>query len=217
MNQPFIRNHQYNRIRREVGQLRNAIQTANDPQVIRAVREHTAAAVLEAVPYAEGELERLLGGAAELATAEDCQRYVESLEPFVLGLGPVSDDQLRKLFPKVKKLKLPDRAIADSRFLTYLGWTDIATNRMYLVYRLDGRLVGVEGTFTPASKKNTCSLCHRHEEVALFSAISKKKPASASPDYYKSYGNYLCQNSAACNGNITDVAALETLLNHLIG
>ncbi|WP_276352306.1 FusB/FusC family EF-G-binding protein [Cohnella caldifontis] len=217
MNQPFIRNHQYNRIKKAVGQLRNAIQTVSDPKVIRAVREQTAIAVSEAVPDAAEEQKRLLAGAADLATAEDCQRFADSLEPYVADFGALTDEQLRKLFPKIKKLKLPDRSGLDSRFVTYLGWTDIASNRMFLVYRLDGRYVGVEGTVTPANKKNTCFLCNRHEEVALFSAISKKRPAGASPDYYQSFGNYLCLNSETCNRGITDVSALEAFLRNLIG
>jgi hypothetical protein len=82
---------------------------------------------------------------------------------------------------------------------------------------LNGQLVGVEGKYSPTNKKSICFLCNRHEEVAFFSAITKSKPANASPDYYKAIGNYLCVNSDICNKNITDVTALEKFIYDVVG
>lgn len=216
MNQPFIRNHQYNLIKRQAGLLRKACETAVDPKVIESVRADVELRVSEAFPHAT-ESERLtLGKLWTLRLGEEFESYLRSLPPFLEPFAPVTDAQLKKLFPKVKKLRTPDCAAIDFRYVTYLGWSDLAANKLFLVYRLDGQLVGIEGRMTPTNKKGTCFLCNRQEEVALFTAITKSKPPGASPDYYKAIGNYLCVNSEACNHNITDVTALEKFLREVV-
>jgi hypothetical protein len=59
-------------------------------------------------------------------------------------------------------------------------------------------------------------VCNYHEEVALFTAVTKWNPASATPGYYRAIGNYLCVNSEACNKNITDVAVLEKFIEGVL-
>ncbi|MNI79884.1 Fibronectin-binding protein (FBP) [compost metagenome] len=84
------------------------------------------------------------------------------------------------------------------------------------MYPLDGQIVGIEGKFTPMNKKGVCFLCNKHEELALFTAVSKSRPAHSSPDYYKAVGNYLCMDSQECNKNITDVTALERFIQDVL-
>lgn len=156
------------------------------------------------------------GKLSTLNKAEDFQHYLHALEPLMTEFTQVTVAQIKKLFPKVKKLKVPDLAAIDYRYVTYIGWTDIATNKLFLVYHQDGQLVGIKGKFTPTNKKSTC-LWNRHEEVALFSAITKSRPANASPDYYKAIGNYMCVNSDACNKNISDIAVSEKFISILQG
>ncbi|MBN2983698.1 FusB/FusC family EF-G-binding protein [Cohnella algarum] len=218
MCQPFIRNHQYNLIKKQAVHLQRTCSTVSDPKVVESVRNNVMYKIQEAFPDAlEPSQEQTLGKVADVYTSEDVQSYLRSLEPYREPFDQMTDAQLRKLFPKAKKLKLPDREAVDGRYLTYLGWTDISSNKLYLVYRLDGQLVGIEGKLTPTHKKGTCFLCNRQEEVALFTAIAKAKPANASPDYFKAIGNYLCVNSSACNGNITDVDALEKFVRAVTG
>lgn len=214
---PFIRNHQYNLIKNQAGLIQNACNTVSDPKVVESVRYGALIKIIEAFPDATELAKQLLERISTLKTASEFQYYLQSLEPYLLEFGQVTDKQLKKLFPKNKKLKVPGVTAVDFRYITYLGWTDIATNKLFLVYHLNGQLVGVEGRYTPVNKKSTCFLCHRHGEVALFSAITKSKPANASPDYYKAIGNYLCVNSDACNKNIIDVSALETFILGVVG
>ncbi|MDF2961451.1 MAG: Fibronectin-binding family protein, partial [Paenibacillus sp.] len=124
--------------------------------------------------------------------------------------------QIQKLFPKNKKLKIPDLSAIDNRYVTYLSWADISTNKLFMVYHLNGQFIGVEGKYTPTNKKSFCFLCNRYEDLALFSAISQKRPANSSPDYYKAVGNYLCMNSHECNKNITDITYLEKFIDTVI-
>lgn len=216
MTTPFIRNHQYNLIKKLTGQLQHACSTVADLKVIDAVRQSTVMKIVEAFPDATASQRQLLESVSELKRTEQFQQYLLELEPYVTEFPQLSEQQIKKLFPKVKKLKVPDTAAIDRRFKTYLGWTDIASSRMFIVYELDGRLVGIEGRFTPTNKKSVCFVCNRHEEVALVTAATKK-PANAPIDYYKAIGNYMCASSEGCNKNITDTEALETFLRNVTG
>lgn len=212
MDRPFIRNHQYNLIKKQAEWLLRTCSTVADRKVIESARASVQAKVQEAFPDLTEPQSQALEKLWTLDTGEQFQQYLSTLEPLREPFEPVTEQQVRKLFPKIKKLKVPDIASVDFRNVTYLNWTDIASNKQFLVYRLDGQLIGIEGRFTPANKKNTCFLCHKQEEVALFTAVTKSRPAGASPDYYKAIGNYLCVNGDACNKNVTDVTALEKFI-----
>ncbi|WP_248925520.1 FusB/FusC family EF-G-binding protein [Paenibacillus hamazuiensis] len=217
MNQPFIRNHQYNLIKKQADLLQKTCSTVSDPKVVESVRYSAQVKIVESFADSTELQRQMLERMAGLNSPGEFQHYLQSLEPYMTEFPRVTEKQLMKLFPKNKKLKVPDLAAIDYRYLTYLGWTDIATNKLFLVYHLDGKPVGVEGRFTPTNKKSLCFLCNRHEEAALFTAVTKSRPANASPDYYKAIGNYLCVNSESCNKNITDVAALERFIHAVIG
>lgn len=212
----FIRNHQYNLIKKQAGLVQHACATVSDQRVVESVRYSALTKILEAFPDASEPQRQLLDKLAGLHATEQFQHYLQSLEPYLTAFPQVTGKQIAKLFPKVKKMKTPELATLDCRYVTYLGWLDVGSGRMFIVYHLDGQLVGIEGRFTPA-KKGVCFLCNRQEEVALFSAVSKVKPANASPDYYKAIGNYMCVNSDVCNKNIRDVAALEKYARLVLG
>ncbi len=216
MNQPFIRNHQYNDIKKQVGLLQSTCNSVSDRKVVESVRYNAQVKLNEVFPDANGLQKQALGNITLLQTAEEFQHYLRSLEPYLAEFAQVTENQLKKLFPKIKKLKVPDLTAIDYRYVTYLGWIDIATNKLFLVYHLNGKLVGIEGKYTPTNKKGVCFVCNRHEEVALFTAVTKWKPASATPDYYRAIGNYMCVNSEACNKNITDVAVLEKFIQGVL-
>lgn len=216
MCQPFIRNDQYNVIRNQAEAALRALRTASDPKIVASVRLGAQTAIAELFPGLADERRTMLDAVTELNTAEDVVRYLQALEPYLLGFPPITDAQIRKLFPKNKKLKLPDLGGVDFRRVSYLSWTDIATNKMFLVYATDGRFVGVEGRYTATNKKSYCFACNRYEDLVLFSAVSKKRPAKADSDYYKSVGNYVCLSGDACNRNITDVSALEAFLGSVL-
>jgi hypothetical protein len=217
MSQPFIRNHQYNLIKKQAGLLRHACSTASDPEVVKAVKYSAEAAIMEAFPDASEAQRETLGKLEAFTTTAEFQQYLHSLEAELAPFGPISEQQIKKLFPKQKKLKVPDLATFDFRRITYLGWQDIASNRLYLIYSLDGKWVGVEGKLVPTNKKGYCFLCNRNTELAMFTVVTRKRPANVSPDYYKAIGNYVCVDSETCNHNITDLSALEKFVRYIIG
>lgn len=216
MSHPFIRNHQYNLIKKQTEQLLQAINTVNDLKVIASVKDGASLRILEAFPGASEAETNRLSSIAALGTAAEFEQFLHGLEPYLTEFPPATEFRLKKLFPKNKKLKVPNLQAIDFRRITYLGWTDIATNKMFAVYPLNGQLAGIGGRFTALNKKSVCVICHRHEEVALFTAMTKK-PANASPDYYKAIGNYVCTNSEICNKNVTDVSRLERFFLDVLG
>lgn len=212
---PFIRNHQYNVIKKQVKHLQNTYKTVSDLKIIEAVKHSALIKITDAFGELAEEQKQMLVRIVELDTVEDLEQYLLSFKPYLLAFPALTGKQLVKLFPKVKKLKAPDTAAVDLDSITYLSWTDIAQNKLFIVYSMQGETVGIEGRFTPA-KKGVCFLCNRHEEVALFTAITKSRPANASPDYYKAIGNYMCMDNSACNSNITDVEPLEQFISNVI-
>jgi hypothetical protein len=215
MCKPFIRNHQYNVIKKQAGILQNALRTVSDPKVLESVRYGTGSQILELFPYSTDIQKTLFERISALETADDFQEYLGALEPYLVEFPQITEKQIQKLFPKNKKLKIPDLSMIDNRYVTFLGWIDISTNKSFLVYHLNGQFIGVEGKYTPMNKKDYCFLCNEFREVAFYSAVCKK-PANSSPDYYKTVGNYLCMNSHECNKNITDITSLEKFIDTVI-
>jgi len=216
MIEPFIKNHQYNLIKKQIGILQQSSKTVADPKVMEAVRYNAQTRVLEAFPHVSDIQKQILERISELNTVEEYQQYLSSLRTFLLEFPHVTEKQIKKLFPKNKKLKIPELSSIDYHSITYLNWHDIATNKWFMVYPLNGEIVGIEGRFTPGNKKDVCSLCNGVGEVALVTAISKSRPANSSPDYYKAVGNYMCLHSDECNKKIVDVTPLEQFIQSVI-
>lgn len=215
MSRPFIRNHQYNLITKQVLQLQRACNNGADPKVIEAVQHSAQSKILESFSDLDESQKDLIAGLIPLRKSEEFQKYLQSLEPFLEEFSTTTNKQIMKLFPKVKKLKVPDLNMIDFQKISYLGWVDIGTNKMFIVYHLDGKLVGVQGRYTP-SNKGICFLCNGITDVALFSAITKSKPANASPDYYKAIGHYICTDSHECNKRISNVGTLEKFIQDVL-
>lgn len=210
MSTPFIRNYQYNVIKKQSDFLQKTLRTVADRRVLETVRYRAAANIIEAFSYLTGDQRQMLEQISTFETAYDFQRYLNSLEPYLDPFPPITLKQIQKLFPKSKKMKVPDLQSIDFRYVTYLSWVDVATNRLFIVYPFEGQFIGIEGRITPTNKKGYCLFCNRHQELAFFSV--KTKPANASPDNYSSVGQYVCMNNLGCNQVITDTGSLEKFI-----
>lgn len=214
--EPFIKNHQYNFVKKQAEIVQNALKTSADPKVIEAVRYSAEYKIMEQFPGATMIQKQLLTRLSIMKTPDEFHQYLLSLRPMMVEFQQVTQKEIKKLFPKNKRLGIPDLSLSDYRNVTYLGWSELSTNKLFIVYHLNGKAVGVEGKYSITNKKNVCFMCNGYGEVALFSAITKTRN-TISPDYYKAIGNYLCVNSHECNKNITDVAALEGFIQEVLG
>lgn len=210
MNTPFIRNHQYNVIKKQTEFLQKTLRSVADQSVLKTVRYRTAVNIIEAFSSLTTEQERMLEQVSGLETAHEFQSYIYALEPYLEPFPPITLKQIQKLFPKNKKLKMPDLQSIDLRYVTYLSWVDIATNKLFMVYPFEGQFIGIEGRITPTHKKGYCMFCNRHQELAFITV--KTKPANALPDQYSSIGQYVCIDGHACNQSITNTTSLEKFI-----
>lgn len=215
MNEKFIKNEQLNFIKKQIALIKDSNKKNLPPTILAAVIDLANAKILDLFPNATME-QQLVIDLSGLKSDDEYDQYIKSLSRFLLHFPKVTEQQLKKMFPKNKKLKLPDLSKIDHSQLTYLSWNDLGSNKKFIVYELDGKLVGIECKMTPNSKKNICSFCKCFGEVGYLSTITKaKKPKN--PDYYKAIGNLICADSRECNKNVTNVDYLTTFLQDSLG
>ncbi|WP_456272721.1 FusB/FusC family EF-G-binding protein [Bacillus sp. AK031] len=123
--EPFIRNDQFNYIKVQTKNLVNGHSSASDPGVLKAVKamvKENVTGLFSGLSPAQSDL---LDPVDMIKDKQDAEVFLAQLKPFVIPFRRISEKTLEKLFPKVKKLKLPDLANMDFREITYLGWNDI--------------------------------------------------------------------------------------------
>ncbi|WNS44159.1 FusB/FusC family EF-G-binding protein [Paenibacillus sp. MMS20-IR301] len=207
MKPTFIRNHQYNLIKKQSDFVLKTLRSVADRRVLETVRYSAEVTVTEAFAALTAEQRQLLSPISALERAEDFQQYVSGMEPYLEPFPPITLKQIQKLFPKNKKMKLPDLQSIDFRYVTYLAWVDIATSKLFIVYPHEGQFIGVEGRIIPTHKKGYCLFCNRQQELAFLTV--KTKPELAAADNYASVGQYVCLDNHGCNQSITNISSLE--------
>jgi hypothetical protein len=214
MNENFIKNDQYNFIKRQVALIKDSYRKNSDPNVIRAVRELANAQILELFSEATNEQADTLD-LLKWKTEAELDQYVQALASFLIPFPNLTEQQVKKMFPKVKKLKVPNLSDFDFEKMTYLSWTDISSNKKFIIYNLNEKLMGIECKYSILNKDNICSFCNRFGKVAFITTVTKAKKSN-NPDYYKAIGNYICLDSAECNKKITSVDYLTSFLEEAI-
>lgn len=215
MTEKFIKNEQFNFIKNQIALIKDSRKKNVAPTVLAAVIDLANAKILDLFPHATREQQELLD-LSKLKTDAEYNQYIQHLSASVAPFPKITEQQLKKMFPKNKKLKLPDLSKIDHDQLTYLSWNDLSSNKKLIVYELDGKITGIECKFTPTSKDNICSFCNRFGQVAYISTITKAKK-SKNPDYYKAIGNYICTDSSECNKKITNIDYLTAFLKESLG
>ncbi|MFC4410345.1 FusB/FusC family EF-G-binding protein [Chungangia koreensis] len=209
--EPFIRNDQYNFIKRQVQGLVNGHASSNDTNVLKALKSLTQEKVDQLFEELTVEQKQLLQPVIEIRNKEQADDFLLQLSPYRLPFKRVTEQTAKKLFPKVKKLKLPKLEGIDLTTVSYLGWNDSGTNRKYLIVETEGKLKGYFGHFKSSNKKGMCTICNTFGELGLFTAEIK----GSTMDAYIKRGNYICYDSTKCNENLTKVEKLQNFI-HLI-
>lgn len=207
----FIKKQEFNYIRKCLFDLNNAFRNCVDSNIVETTKLITQDKILNFFNNLSDEEKEILD-ISKINEPLQIDSYLKDLDKYVYGMSNVTKNELTKVFKKEKKLKLPNLDIEDSK-LVYLGWIDEATNKLLIVYNVDGKLLGMACRLTLNSPKgaNVCTLCNHigsENEVAFVSPICKPR----SEDDYKSLGFHICLNSAECNERITSTENLENLL-----
>lgn len=200
----FIRNDQYNFIKDQTKILVAGQASTNDAEVLNVLRHLAHEKVFKLFPSLTEQQKKILHPLVQVKELGEAETFLEQLQPYIIPFGAVSDQGLKKLFPKAKKLKGPKLETINLGRTSYLAWTE-SSNLMYLVVRENDGLIGVQGSFTRSGKQGICTLCNRHSEVGMFIAKTK----SSGQDQFIKRGNYICQDSAACNDNIKTLDRLN--------
>ena len=206
----FIKKQEFNYIRKCLFDLNNAFRNCVDSNIVETTKIITQDKILNFFNNLSDEEEIL--DISKINEPLQIDSYLKDLDKYVYGMSNVTKNELTKVFKKEKKLKLPNLDIEDSK-LVYLGWIDEATNKLLIVYNVDGKLLGMACRLTLNSPKgaNVCTLCNHigsENEVAFVSPICKPR----SEDDYKSLRFHICLNSEECNERITSTEKLENIL-----
>lgn len=198
--EPFIRSDQFQFIKYQLQQLINGHATVNDTQVLNALKSLTQDKVYRMFTDLNENQVHVLSPISDIRDSTNAEAYLLLLKPHVIPFRPMTEQTIKKLFPKAKKLKVPNLEQLDFQELTYLGWLDSGSNKKYIVSEYQNKLIGIHGTFSNTSQKGICTFCNRHEQVSMF--LSEVKGSSSGDGNYIKRGNYICRDSEKCNQNM---------------
>lgn len=204
----FIRNDQYNFIKDQTKILLTAQTSTNDVEVLNVLRHLAYEKVQNVFPVLTEEQKKILHPLVQVKEQNEAERFLEQLQPYLIPFKAVSDQDLKKLFPKAKKLKGPKVETINLHKTSYLTWTE-SSNLRYLVVESNDQLIGLQGNFTRSQKQGICRICNRHSEVGLFVAKTKN---SGNEQFIKR-GNYVCQDATVCNDNIKTLDLLTKFMD----
>ena len=202
---PFIRSDQYNFIRKQTQALVNGHATVNDRGVLNALRALSLEKVLGLFEESTEEQKNLLNPLVDIKEKIEAEGFLNTLKPHVIPFKEISETAIKKIFPKAKKLKIPSLENIDFKEISYLGWLDKGSNKKFLVIGYKNKLVGISGGYKASNKKGICALCHRTEEIGMFTSSVK----GLTQDAFITRGNYICQDSQKCNENIVSLDKLN--------
>lgn len=209
--EPFIRSDQYNFIKAQTQILINGHSTVNDIAVLNALKSMAGERVLQLFTEVSEDQKQLMEPIIEIKEKAHAEAFLLQLKPYVIPFKEVTEQTVKKLFPKAKKLKAPSLENIDLTEISYLGWDDKGSNKKYIVAYHINKLVGLQGTFKSINQKGICALCNRFEEVGMFMSETK---GSEKGTFIKR-GNYICQDSQKCNHNLITLDKLYDFIELL--
>lgn len=209
MMEKFINNHQYNKIAILMQDYQRLLKFSSDKVIVDATKVITNSKIAELFNECS-EDEQFLIDISLINKPDDVEQYLGKLETMTYGMKPVSENQIKKLFRKEKKLKIP---VLDFEMKSFYGWFDQGKRKLYLMHYLEGKLSGMvcQVKDTEVSNSRMCAICGHMNEGREVVPVSVKCKTS-SPDSYHVIGFNVCKDSDACNKRVTDLEPLENLL-----
>ncbi|CAM2874740.1 FusB/FusC family EF-G-binding protein [Hathewaya histolytica] len=209
----FIDKYKYNYIKKCLHDLNSTFKTCVDTNVIEASKSYIQNKILNLFTNLSEEEKKLLD-ISKITDPLHIDKYFADLNEYVYGIPKITNSQINKLFRKEKNLKLPELSVENPKKV-YLSWIDESTRKLFLIYNMNGKFVGMVGRIQNYNSGNTnmCAICNRigrHNEIAFISVMCKTP--NAREGTYKSIGFNICLNSKKCNERITSIEKLETIL-----
>jgi hypothetical protein len=203
-----IRSDEFNFIKMQIRNIVNGYAASSDKDVLQALVSLVKERVLDVCHDFNEEQMKLLHTIEEIRDKEDAERFFLQLAPYVKSFPELTEQALKRVFPKVKRLKKPDLAGWNLQETSYISWDDKGSSQRYIIALNEDGLVGVKGVFTSSHQKGICTICKRHAEIGMF--ISEVKGSVMGT--YTKRGNYICQDSIVCNQNIVSLESLHDFI-----
>ena len=207
----FMTPEQFQLVKKQAKKIVNTYTTTNDQKVIQAIQALVQEEINEQLTFQDIEQQLVLQPIFEIKSKDQLEQFLTDIKQYVEPFKQPTEAELKKLFPKEKKLKLPKLESYDWQEISYLSWFDAGTNRKYIVYREEGALKGVRGTFSNSAKAGICTVCNQHSKVGML-LVSKKGTDLGT---YTKRGNYICEDSDSCNGALSDLSKFTDFVNNL--
>ncbi|MBO0476094.1 FusB/FusC family EF-G-binding protein [Vagococcus sp. DIV0080] len=201
----MIQPYEFNDVKKQITQLIDIYKTVNDKDTIMTSQAITTNHILPILGEELHESIRVAYLDVRL-TNQKALPIFERIKEEVIPFKDVSDKQIEKSFKKVKKLKFPQLADYDLKETNYLAWDDIGTQRKYLSFYSEDKLVSVYGVMSNNVIKNVCAICQKIDNVALFMATTKR----SGDETYTKKGNYICKDSQKCNRQMETLKHLHS-------
>lgn len=203
----LLKPHERNFIRQQLSYLIQTVYFVGDYRTLRATEEAVEYKIGEVISHLNPEIRKLFKDVSRFRGQDEVNTFIQSLSPYVEKFPKLTSNQIRKVFSKVKKLKMPEFEIEDLAW-EYLGWRDISTQSLYLIYHEKGKLYSLKCRYTPISgnKSNFCCLCNQSRignQIGLVTTTRSKELVS---------GNYICLDSRQCNQDLTDISKLREFM-----
>ncbi|MFJ7736640.1 FusB/FusC family EF-G-binding protein [Lysinibacillus sp. NPDC097287] len=198
--QPFLTVANYHLIEQQLNKILNALATSNDNNIIQAVRGIVDTEITANITMTTDETQ-LIEQLFSVTDRAQGEAYLVSLKPYVIPFKTVTASNIKSLFKKEKKFKLPALEELDFQHICFLAWDDLGTHRKYVIIEQDDKLKGIKGTINNGTVKGICAICNRHADVALFTTSVKGKIVGT----FTSHSNYICADSQQCNQHVTDI------------
>lgn len=206
---PFIQPYHYNFLAEHSLNLLKTNQWVNDQGTRGTLRSLIIEKIHETFPDSSlTELALLEEILLIEKSHKEVQAYLEKLTPLIIPFKAPTDSELKKLFKKTKKLKLPDWQAFPLTDFSFYGWNDPGQQRKYLIYYENDQLIGIDGVVSPTVKTSICSICHTKSPVTLFMA----RVRGGHDGTYLNQGNYICYDSHQCNKQIQRRTELEAFM-----
>lgn len=209
----FLRKHEYNYIKKQLCSLQKLMKGSPGSDVIKANKLHIEDNILNLFSDITNEQKNLFN-IENLNDSNQIDDYLAELKNYLIASSKFSNAKISKIFKKEKKLKIPKLDSTDTTN-TYLSWVDEGTRKLFVVYNLNDKTVGMACRIPNAepNKPRICSICNRVSnsgEITFVSPICK-----TSKNNYRSIGFNMCLDSKKCNNKITSLDKLEEVLKEV--
>ncbi|WP_270168140.1 FusB/FusC family EF-G-binding protein [Paenibacillus sp. SYP-B4298] len=204
----LIKPYELNFIHKQLNYLIQTVYFVGDYRTLRAIEEEVEYKIGEVIRHLDPEIKQLFKNLRGFRGQDDVIDLLRSLSPYVERFPSLTNRQVRKLFPKAKSFCIPDFDNLEDMKQDYVGWKDISTNSLYLIYHADGALYTLECRYTPLEGRKTCYciLCNQCRTGGHIGMVTTKRRNDLVT------GNYMCLDSEQCNHDMTDTSKLREFI-----